>query len=265
MVAHVGELADGQLPVGFPGMAADESQFAIARAFRIPFQKMLDLGRLAVFVSAENADIEIVARILEVIGIAAVKGHLLLGREDDPHIVVAFVAIQMVNAALVKRDDIGAQPGLVLALLFNRGDGGVARVGRLIARHSRLHARCSPRSVTSSIDMSTFSSRSVALISSGLRLRVETVAHVIVFLAADFLERVGADVMIGDDETVRGNERAAPAGVETDARFLQMLEPLRRRLELILLFELFERRIVEQPHSFIGECGRSHPDNKEQD
>ena len=30
-----------------------------------------------------------------------------------------------------------------------------------------------------------------------------------------------------------------------------MLEPLRRRLELIFLFELFERRIVEQPHALI--------------
>ena len=45
-----------------PGMSAHESQFAIARSFRIPFQEMLDLGRLAVFVSAENADIEIEAR-----------------------------------------------------------------------------------------------------------------------------------------------------------------------------------------------------------
>ena len=59
-------------------------------------------------------------------------------------------------------------------------------------------------------------------------------------------------------EAVRGDERAAPAGIEADTRFLQMLEPLRRRLELILLFELLERRIVEQPHSFVGSgrnCG----------
>ena len=93
---------------------------------------MLGLGWLAIFVSAEDADIEIVAWILEVIGIAAVERRLLLGREDDPHIVVAFVAIQIVDAALIERDHIGAQPGRVLALFFNRGNGGMARLPRII-------------------------------------------------------------------------------------------------------------------------------------
>ena len=69
---------------------------------------MLGLGWLAIFVSAENADIEIVTRILEVIGIATVERRLLFWREDDPHIVVAFVAIQIVNAAPIKRNHIGA-------------------------------------------------------------------------------------------------------------------------------------------------------------
>ena len=56
---------------------------------------MLDLRRLAVFVSAENADIEIEAGIFEIVRIAAVKGDLLLRREDEPHVVVAFVTIKM--------------------------------------------------------------------------------------------------------------------------------------------------------------------------
>ena len=72
--------------------------------------------------------------------------------------------------------------------------------------------------------------------------------------------------MIGDAESVRGNERAAAAGVEADARFLQMLEPLRCRLELIFFLELLERRIVEQPHAFVGSGrnrgGKQHGKNK---
>src|SRR5207248_9466630 len=99
-------------------MTADESEFAIGRTFRIPFRKRLGPGGLAILVGAKDADIEIETRVLEVIGIAAIESRLLLGREDDPHIVVAFVAIQIVNATLVKRDHIGAEPGRVFALLL---------------------------------------------------------------------------------------------------------------------------------------------------
>ncbi len=61
--------------------------------------------------------------------------------------------------------------------------------------------------------------------------------------------------MVRDDEAVGGNEGAGAAGIEAHARFLQMLEPLRRGLELILLLQLLERRIVEKPHAFIGASG----------
>src|ERR1043166_8003078 len=43
-----------------------------------------------------------------------------------------------------------------------------------------------------------------------------------------------------------------------------MFKPLRGRLELIFTFELFQRRRVEEPHAFIGYCGRSYSNNKEQ-
>jgi len=42
-----------------------------------------------------------------------------------------------------------------------------------------------------------------------------------------------------DDEAVRRNEGSAPARVEADAGFLEMLNPLRRRLELMFFLELF--------------------------
>lgn len=69
--------------------------------------------------------------------------------------------------------------------------------------------------------------------------------------------------MIGDAKAVRGNERAAPAGIESDARFLEMLEPLRRRFEVVFLFELLERRSGEEPHSLIAERPVAQTDCKE--
>lgn len=69
---------------------------------------------------------------------------------------------------------------------------------------------------------------------------------------ADLLQGVGADMVICYHKTIRRYERAAASGVEANTRFLQMFQPLLRRLELILLFELLERRRIEQPHSFIS-------------
>ena len=73
-------------------------------------------------------------------------------------------------------------------------------------------------------------------------------------LAADFLQCVGADVMIRDHQSILGNERSAAAGIEADARFLQVLEPLRRWLEIVFFFELLERRRIKEPHPLIGRC-----------
>src|SRR5919201_1099835 len=64
----------------------------------------------------------------------------------------------------------------------------------------------------------------------------------------------------------RSVDLISSAGVETDTRLLQMLEPLRRRLELIVLLQPLERWIVKQPHPFIGEQRRSetHGDSPSQ-
>ena len=235
VVAQIGQLVRGQLPFGPSRMTADQSKFAIARAFRVPFQEMLGLGWLAIFVSAENADIEIVSRILEVIGIAAVERRLLFGREDDPHIVVAFVAIQIVNAAAIKRDHIGAQSGRVFALLLDRSDGSPARFARIVGRHVRANGALYP--VGDIFDRHEHVQLKIGRLDFVLLgFRVEPVAHVIDFLAADFLERIEADVMVRDHQSIFGNERPAATGIETDTRFLEMLEPLRRWFEIIFFF-----------------------------
>jgi len=36
---------------------------------------------------------------------------------------------------------------------------------------------------------------------------------------------------------------------------LQMVEPLRCRLELVFFPKLFQRRGIEKPHPFVGESG----------
>jgi len=61
--------------------------------------------------------------------------------------------------------------------------------------------------------------------------------------------------MVRDHQSVCGNERATAARIETDAGFLQMVEPLQCRLELVFFPKLFQRRGIEKPHPFVGNGG----------
>ena len=98
-----------------------------------PLEIMLDLGRLAVLIDAEEADVEVVAGILEVVGIAAEEGGGLLGGEDQPHVGVFLVAVEMVQAAVVERDHVAPQTGLLGRFLLDRVHdraAGLFRLGR---------------------------------------------------------------------------------------------------------------------------------------
>ena len=72
-------------------------------------------------------------------------------------------------------------------------------------------------------------------------------------MRADLLQRVGADVVVGHHQAVGRDERARAAAVEADGRrLLQVLEPLGGRLEAVLLLELLQRQVVEEPHALVG-------------
>src|SRR5207247_2806145 len=101
--------------------------------------KEIVLYRQYIFVNAKKSDIEIVACILEIVGITSEESHLLLGCEDQPHVIVTFVSVKMICAALIQRDYVRSESGFIFAFLFNPGDSGVARVRSLVARRACLH------------------------------------------------------------------------------------------------------------------------------
>ena len=156
----------------------------------------------------------------------------------------------MILAALVERNDIAAQTGLVERFLFDLGrDGAPGEKGLLggqVRFDRRIHTR---RHILDAHEHVEFEVEAALLL--GGCAGMETVAHVIVVLVAEFLEGVGADVMVGDDEALRGDERAGAAAVEADGRFLDVLEPRVGHVEAVFFLELFARRIIEQPHAFI--------------
>ena len=64
--------------------------------------------RTAVGVDPQVADIEVVARKLEIVGIAAEEGDRLLRREHQPHVLVTAVLVEIVDAAVIELDDVAA-------------------------------------------------------------------------------------------------------------------------------------------------------------
>ena len=92
-------------------MAGDKDEFALGGAGDGPFEEVGGFCRDAILIDAEKADIETVARELEVVGISAEEGDLLLGGENEANVGVAAVAVEVILAALVERDDPALEPG----------------------------------------------------------------------------------------------------------------------------------------------------------
>ncbi len=166
---------------------------------------MLDFCGLPVFISPENADIEIEAGIFEIVRIATVKSHLLLWRENYPDVLVTFVTVKMIEPALIKRDDIGAQAGFVFAFLFDLRNRILACLACRIGRHAGFYGCVYLRGYVFDryqhieLEIGAFDFFRV-------RLRIKAFLQVIALLAGRFLQRVRSHVMIGNAESVSGNE-----------------------------------------------------------
>jgi hypothetical protein len=92
-IASEFQLSHGLLTVGRAGVAGNEYQIAILHAGPRPAQIVLKACGLTVFVNAEKRDVKIVARVSEVIGVAAKECGVKLRREHQAHIGVFLVFV----------------------------------------------------------------------------------------------------------------------------------------------------------------------------
>ena len=67
------------------------------------------MDRLVVFVNPDQGHIDVETRKIEVVRIAAKERRLKFGRKHQPYVGVPFVTIEIVLAALVKRDHVRPQ------------------------------------------------------------------------------------------------------------------------------------------------------------
>src|SRR5207249_3905450 len=106
-------------PIGMARVTRDEYKLVVFGTMLAPLEVVLDLGGLAIFIDAEETDIEVIARIGEVVRVAAIEGDLLFRGENQAHIGVAFEAIEVILTALVKGDDVAAQSGFLVRVALD--------------------------------------------------------------------------------------------------------------------------------------------------
>ncbi len=140
-------------PLRATRVAGDEHQFVIGRAVRGHLQEVFDVRRLPVLVHAKQGHIQTVARVLEIVRIAAEERDASFRGPHEPHVRVLLVAVQVILGTTVERDDVTPQAGLIERLLFDLAITARRARNASAADMSAVTAALT-RSVTSRIDTS---------------------------------------------------------------------------------------------------------------
>src|SRR6185369_5841052 len=107
-------------------IAGHENKVAFLDARGGPLEVILRMYWLTIFVNTHEGHVDIEAREIEVIRIAAEKRGLEFRHEHETNVRVFLVTIEIVLSALVKRDDVRPQPGGFRRLRFDRGSLGAS-------------------------------------------------------------------------------------------------------------------------------------------
>ena len=250
-VALIGHRGHCCQPLGLARMSGDEDKLVLARCRKAPVQKVLDPRRPPLFVDAEEIHVEVVAGVLEVIGVAAEKRDLLLGSKHNAHVRVAAVPVDVVLAPLVQADDLAQQAGFFcrfgLDFRRHRVEGGRRLFGRHLGLEDGLHAGRHILDAHQHVEL-----KSLAADLLIARLGIEAVPVVVVVFVPKSGQNVGSHVLVGHDQPIGRNERSRAPLVEADTRLLEMLEPIGGRLEVIPGVELPQGGPVKEPQSLVA-------------
>ena len=246
------ELRDGEQAVGGAGVARDQHELARRGAVEVDAQRTRHLHRLAVLVGAQQAHVEAPARELEVVRVAAEGCDARLGREHEAHIGVALVAVEELLAAVVERDRLALEAGVLLAGLLERGDRALAGLvggalvepagGGLDLGGHILHADEDIRHLRAA---------------GGLVLAVagdEAVVEQALLLGGVLGEAAGDAVVVGEDQAVRRHEGRRAAG-EPHRGLAHAVEPGGVDVDPVPLLHLRGGEVVVGPHAFVGTGG----------
>jgi hypothetical protein len=195
------ELVHGEEARGRAGIAEREHQLVVARARGRELEEGLRVDGRAVLVGAEERDVEVVARVREVVGVAAEERDRLLGGEHEAHVRVLLVAVEPVLGPPVELDHLAPQAGFLQAVLLHVGDEAAALVARLaIAPRARGRLLDPARDVLASHEHVHLVPGARELLAA--RSRGEAPRDEVLLRARDVLDARVRDVVVREHEAV---------------------------------------------------------------
>ena len=218
-----------------------------------PFEMRRRRDRLAVLVKPHEGAIEVVAREVEIVRIAAEERHLLFRREDEPHIGIFAVGVELVLAALIERDDLAAELRFAAgaAFLLDRRDLGVARLDEILSGLALARIGDARGHIGDAVEHFGLHAGAELLV---LACRGgEAVLHIVDLVGGKVLRAAANAMMVGQHHAILGDDRGRAAGRQAHRGAAHIVEP--RLVDIDAVFRLHRRggEIVEGPHAFIGE------------
>ena len=230
-------------------MTGHENQLIFPNRRPPPAEKRARLDRLFVLVGAEKSHIQNIAGKLEVIRITAEARNPQLGHEYQPDIRVSFITVQVVLSAVPQRDHFTFEPRAARFLILegvNRGAAGEIRLLRAHLGGYRGHDLFGY--ILDGLQNIQLQVRTLLFLGPGCG--IETVFHDVRFFAAQFLRAIQPDVMIGENQTFRGDERTRPVRKPYGC-LLDEPAPVRSDVEGITASQNLNRQAIGQEHALL--------------
>ncbi len=236
-------------------MAQHHGQLAFLGAVGGEGKVVGDLGRLAVLVGAQHADVEVVAREVEIVRIAAEESDGFLRREHQARVLEAVVLVQIVNAAVIQIDHVAAGMvligadalGLDLRLL---GFLRLAEGGALQAAGDLLHPRGDVADLVEPVQLDGRAQHLVLLL-----FGIEAGGDVVALRGGKLLHALAYTMVVGQHQAIGRDEGAGATAGQAQRRVLRMLHPGRVRREPVACLQILGRQLVQRPHAFGGMTG----------
>ena len=232
-----------------PGWPVVKTRSPSFVAVRRPLQVVRRLGRLVVLVEPEHRHVHVVARVGEVVRVAAEEAGLVLDAEHQ-----ADVACRPCRCRGGRRRRRRATPPACVTP--GCGSPWIAWIAfwRAAAASCGVIAGVTAAvtfAVTSSMLWRTLSDMPGHLQLVGEGRRVEPVLDEVLLRRAQPLQRAEPDVVVGQHEAVRRHDRAG-AAAEPDRGQLQVVQPRVGDVELVLRLDGGLRDAVVRPEPFVG-------------
>ena len=199
-----GELRNRQLAARTAGVSGYEQQFPVFGTVRAPVQVVGTASWFAAFICPYEADIEVEAREIEIIRIAAELSDPKLRREHQAHVGVALVAVQIVDPAVVQGYQVATHAWIRAAALLQLRPFGAKGVVRVVAGLAGRRTLNLSRHIANLHQLIEFECGTFALL--GNRFCDETAFNQVLFWRRQLIHAIDHAMMICHDQSLGRDE-----------------------------------------------------------